>query len=126
MFRNNTSLVHIDLSFCGFREEECETIARGLLLNHIVLGVHMAGNQYVADPLGFVNKIKNTETAIIRDALWRRLPFYGEKVNKHTIASGASGNCWICEGWREVKFVWKNTKDELLDPGIAIVFACLS
>ena len=32
-------------------------------------------------------------------------------------AERASARCWICEGWREVKFTWVNNDAELIpDP----------
>ena len=117
MFQKNTSLVHLDISYCGFREEECTMISQGLLQNHTILGVHMAGNKWMADDLGFVNKIQDMETVILKDALWHRLPLNKDKVSKHAIKSKATGNCWICEGWREVKFVWKDTKNLYSEPG---------
>ena len=118
MFQQNTSLVHVDFSFCGFREEECLELSQGLLKNQTILGIHMAGNRWMADDLGFLNRITDIETAILRDALWKRLSHNKEKLNKHAITAKATGNCWICEGWREIKFIWKNTKGEEFDPGM--------
>jgi len=117
MFQQNTSLVHVDFSFCDFREEECSELSQGLLKNHTILGIHMAGNKWMADDLGFINRITDIETAIIRDALWKRLSHNKERVNKHAVSMKATGNCWICEGWREVKFVWKKTESIESDPG---------
>lgn len=111
MFRNNVSVVHLDFSFCGFREQECAVMAEGLLLNHTILGIHMTGNKWMTDDQGFMNRIVDNETSIIKDALWRRLPQHGEKVTRHPKVNKTTGNCWICEGWREVKFVW-NTKEK--------------
>ena len=50
----NYGLVHLDLSFNAFGEEDIRAIADGLVENHSLLGLHMDGNRCDVDQLGFV------------------------------------------------------------------------
>ncbi len=125
MVTRNKSIVHLDLSFCGFREEETDEIAKGLQLNQTIIGVHMAGSKFSADAMGFLQRITNAETAVMKDTLWKRIS-HTERTEREKAIRGAenlkaTGNCWICEGWKEVKFVWKNTQN-IDKPGIKSYF----
>ncbi len=52
MFRNNRTLVHVDLGFTKIKDGDRESIGEGLRQNHSVLGIHIQGNER----LGFDTK----------------------------------------------------------------------
>lgn len=123
-FRENKSLVHVDISHNNMPKIDIEIIADGLVTNHNIYGIHLSGNHGHVDNQGFVQpsyeltkadsimmtKIKpELESACFKDP--ERLQL---QVNS---------NCWICEGWTQVKFrfepgVSDGTKDH--DPFKAI------
>lgn len=45
MFKENKTLVHMDLSHNNFKKSDCEIIDQGLKENHTLLGIHMVGNE---------------------------------------------------------------------------------
>ena len=51
--KNNTSLVHLDLSNNQMSEVTCRIIGKKLKKNHTLFGIHMAGNACYVDSLGF-------------------------------------------------------------------------
>lgn len=44
MFRENKSLIHLDISHNNFKRGDCDLIEEGLKDNHTLLGLHMVGN----------------------------------------------------------------------------------
>lgn len=54
IFRSNTVLFHIDLSYNSFNADECGIMAKGLIANHSLYGLHMIGNAATVDGMGFV------------------------------------------------------------------------
>lgn len=115
---NHDDLVHFDLSNNNFNQDECQIIADGLVNNHSILGLHIAGNCAEIDAHGFI--IPQESVNISTQALWTRIPQGNRAVSKKMIEYQAANKCWICEGWREVKFLWVNTDPNLPDPGILI------
>lgn len=53
-FLENRSLLHLDLSHNGFDARELEIMKGGLEDNHILLGLHLEGNEGSIDALGFI------------------------------------------------------------------------
>jgi hypothetical protein len=53
-FRDNKSLVHVDISFWGFTLEEIFIMNEGLTENHTIWGIHWVGNAGKTDQLGFL------------------------------------------------------------------------
>ena len=104
-FKENKSLLHVDISNCNFWGEEIEIINKGLSDNHTILGIHLLGNMGTTDTLGYVHKSEEIDCAMwsiftrIKPTLER-----GVKHNSKAISLHAASNCWICEGWTEVKF----------------------
>lgn len=47
-------LYHLDLSYNCFNAEECESLAKALLSNHTLFGIHLVGNDATVDDMGFV------------------------------------------------------------------------
>ena len=86
--------------------------------NHSVLGLHMAGNNAEIDSLGFLVPQEKINIAI--QNLWTRLPDPKFIASKKMVEYNAANKCWICEGWRQIKFTWVNTDESLTDPGITL------
>lgn len=59
MFRENRSLIHLDLSHNNLKSEDCELMEEGLKDNHTILGLHMVGNDFNTNSLGYFNKKKS-------------------------------------------------------------------
>ena len=53
-FRENKSLIHLDMSHNNMPFIDCEIIADGLKDNHSIYGLHWTGNQGYVDNQGFV------------------------------------------------------------------------
>jgi len=60
-FKKVESLVHLDLSFNGFKEIQSKKISKILNDNHSIFGFHFEGNFGVIDNLQFVEfpKLEN-------------------------------------------------------------------
>jgi hypothetical protein len=54
MFASNKTMIHIDLSYNGFMQDELKVMGEGLKDNHTILGLHMLGNQQTTDSLGYI------------------------------------------------------------------------
>ena len=63
LFSRHEKLVHIDISNNFFDKEECLLLAEGLIDNHSILGVHVAGNKAEIDALGFLKPIDDLHIA---------------------------------------------------------------
>ena len=53
-FKDNRTLVHLDLSHNYFDSQELEVVSQGLDKNHTILGIHFGGNEGDIDALGFL------------------------------------------------------------------------
>jgi hypothetical protein len=53
-FRENKSLIHVDISHNNVPKVDMEIIAEGLKDNHTIMGIHVAGNAAYVDNQGFV------------------------------------------------------------------------
>ena len=83
-------LLHLDLSYNNFNVQEATVIGEGLLNNHILLGLHMQGNNCELDGNGFIiSKVNNN---LLGTVLPFQRIFHSKKCGE---------NCWICEGWVE-------------------------
>ena len=85
------------------------------MTNHSLLGIHLVGNEGCVDSLGFVDTIKNNNPGVFSQLSFNisRIYIYitciaqlitGTLPNKGFHEMNALSNCWICEGWREVRF----------------------
>lgn len=54
LFRDNKSLIHVDISFWGFNLDEILIMNEGLTENHTIWGIHWVGNAGKTDQLGFL------------------------------------------------------------------------
>ncbi|CAI2364059.1 unnamed protein product [Moneuplotes crassus] len=105
MFRENSSLMHMDLSHTGITAEDGKIIEKGLNENHTIFGIHLTGNEIRLTAEGFITKARENDAADshimvrVSDSLTMGVP----DVKKQIDYRGTT-NCWICEGWSEVKF----------------------
>lgn len=116
-FELTKSMIHMDLSHCGYSTEELEIISKGFEKNHSILGIHLTGNsnfKMSTNSLGYLEKEKLADVGYAN--LWTRIPTSSKNANKKMMEFKGSGGCYICEGWREVRFVWKNPNPSV-DPG---------
>ena len=66
MFKQNKTLVHVDMSNNGIVSEDCKEMAEGLKFNHTLLGLHMGGNNEVdIDVKGMLKEKPNRDPASI-------------------------------------------------------------
>ena len=119
LFHNkNTELLHLDISYNNINYIDSKSISENIKENHTILGIHVDGNNMWVDELGFVypiEKNKYKENYFANSQI-----FYRISEENALIKSGAintkklrnKNNCWICEGWREVKFNYKPIKQE--------------
>ena len=56
MFKENKTLIHVDLSHNNLKAVDCEMMEEGLKDNHTILGLHMIGNEYDTNSLGYFAK----------------------------------------------------------------------
>jgi len=104
MFKVNHYLIHLDISFCNFKAKHAERLNEGLMKNHSILGIHMLGNEAEVDGHGF---IRPKELNIPLCQIYTRLePTLDHSIikNQKLFELKATSNCWICEGWTEIKF----------------------
>ena len=91
-FKRDTSLIHLDMSHCGFTVEDCELLNKGLKFNKTILGIHMTGNDSGIDHQGYLGtEPEPCSSSHIMSRLTNEL----EMGTKRQLGS----NCWICEGW---------------------------
>lgn len=53
-FKNNDTLLHVDISNNNLSWPEMEIIGEGLRSNHTILGLHVKGNVAQVDARGFI------------------------------------------------------------------------
>lgn len=107
LFKNNDFLLHLDLSHNGFKEIDCQILSNGLNENHTILGIHLQGNETSVDAKGFLKVGKNVNPSYshVISRISNKLEF-GTKTMKELVKMKVYNNCWICEGWTEMKFTF--------------------
>ena len=110
---NSGYLVHIDLSDTSMDANECKIFGETIKENHTLWGLHMMGNDCYVNSMGFVrNDIKSKTQS--RDVLHKNLTdgvgFLSNIKKNRDAKINSYQNCWVCEGWREQKFVWDPAK----------------
>ena len=123
--KDSLSLIHLDISHNNLNFEDCKLISEKSKTNHNILGMHVDGNCLEINCLGFlspVEKLKNnkyfSESQI----------YYGMNKNYELRKTGiekvrkirGKNNCWICEGFREIKFEYI-PKEPIEDPNNHLV-----
>ena len=117
LFHNkDTELLHLDISYNNINVVDARAISENIKDNHSILGIHVDGNDMYVDELGFVYPIEKSKYKSNHFA--NSQIFYRISNDHPLIRSGAiniqklrsKNNCWICEGWREIKFHYKPSK----------------
>lgn len=99
--KDNSDLLHLDISFNYFSKEEAAVLAEGIKDNHTLIGLHALGNDCVVDSKGFVVPCENN-IRMQQSHFFNRMFSNDSKIpRKKSIV-----NCWICEKWVEVQFLW--------------------
>ena len=123
--KNTISLVHLDISHNNLNYEDCKLISEKSKINHGILGIHVDGNSMEIDCLGFISPIEKLKD----DGYFSQSQiYYGinksydlRKTNVETVRKiRGKNNCWICEGYREIKFEYI-PKEAILDPNNHLV-----
>ena len=107
--KESLSLIHLDISHNNLNFEDCKLISEKSKVNHNILGMHVDGNCMEINCLGFlspVEKLKNNKYFCESQI------YYGIDKNYELRKTGVEtvrkirgkNNCWICEGFREIKF----------------------
>jgi Ran GTPase-activating protein (RanGAP) involved in mRNA processing and transport len=108
-FTENKSLTHLNLSHNRLTVEDSAAMAEGLKQNHAILGLHMSGNQSRSDAYGY----------LMPDA--EPWPLEAGHFMTRIIGAQVTGrdnwslreSCWICGFWRETRFTYTLTDDNL-------------
>jgi len=113
-FKRHPALFHVDISHNKLQEADCTKISEGLSHNHSIMGLHMDGNESQVDVLGFMRPETACRVPSTAHIFTRIL---GNSKVKDAISWRECDNCWICERWTEVEFVWQpgvsGTEDQI-------------
>lgn len=114
-------LVHLDMSYNSFTYEECQVIDNGLRSNHIILGLHMDGNECTVDSKGFV--VPDRTPKLEPGHMAQRI--ISTSKAKRRGRAGKAGTCWLCGEWVEVSFEWiGGTSGDMAEEPIYIHLEC--
>ena len=114
LFHNKkTELLHLDISYNNLNYIDCKAISEHIKNNHTILGIHVDGNDMYTDEFGFVYPIQKSnykQDHFAKSQIFYRLSdehplIISNAINLNKVR--AKNNCWICEGWREIKFNYK-------------------
>ncbi|CAG9334034.1 unnamed protein product [Blepharisma stoltei] len=103
---NQRELRHLDLSYNYLTQQECLNIGEGLKKNHTLLGIHLQGNECQVDSKGFIRKRK-IDPKLETGHLTQRIFDHDSLLAKNHCEDNS--NCWLCEAWVEVNFIWTNS-----------------
>ena len=114
LFHNkSTELIHLDISYNNINFVDSKAISENIKDNHTILGIHVDGNDMWVDELGFVypiEKNKYKQNHFANSQIFYRIAS-DHPLNRSNVLNvqklRSKNNCWICEGWREIKFHYK-------------------
>jgi NLR family CARD domain-containing protein 3 len=117
MFENNFTLIHMDLSHNNFSDDDWKEISKGLNKNRSVLGLHMSGNSRDTNALGFIDRIPNADPGVAHIHTRIHESLETGVLSEKRQEFKASSNCWICEGWKQVKFTFvpRTSTEDIID-----------
>ena len=124
------SLIHLDISHNNLNYEDCKLISEKSKVNHAILGIHVDGNCMEINCLGFISPIEKLKN----DKYFSESQIYygmnkGYELRKTGVETvrkiRGKNNCWICEGFREIKFEYI-PKETIVDPNNHLVKLHLS
>ena len=111
---NNVELIHLDISHNNISLEDAVFLSEECVINHKILGFHVDGNEMVIDELGFIHPLKKSvkeENFYANSQIYYNISQDNAnnfKTNNDKIRKIRSkNNCWICEGWREIQFMYR-------------------
>lgn len=121
---NAESIKHLDISYNSFKEQECKLFGELIRDNNTLYGLHMHGNQCMVDTYGVVRTDKKfCPEDYGKDNYIGYHSSDGKSVqikdrNLKVAKIRSHAHCWICEGWRQEKFVLTVGKShkKLFDP----------
>jgi len=105
MFKENKSLIHLDLSHNNLRREDCDLMEEGLKDNHSLLGLHMLGNDVNTNSFGYFSA-KSSEPSDSHVVSRIKPILHTGTISRKRVELKSTSNCWICEGWSQVEFRW--------------------
>jgi len=112
-FRDDSvDLIHLDISHNNLNLIDCTHISEEVKFNHTILGIHVDGNEMNIDELGFIHPLKRDgkiENQCADSQIYYKIDrehFIKTKIN-NIRKIRAKNNCWICEGWKEIEFIYK-------------------
>lgn len=114
--QSSNSLLHLDISHNNINYYDCLHLQTEVIHNHSILGIHVEGNQMSIDDLGFIKAtVKDSVSenhfaySQISYGINDKLNHLNNKLSTSRLVREikSKNNCWICEGWREVKFTYK-------------------
>lgn len=102
--KNNTKVMHLDLSFNNFSLEESQQISEHIRFNHSIYGMHFSGNYGYVNHEGFILFDDHKEVNTYDTVRGNRINSF--ELNFKRPFSKFDFNlqkdvCWICEGWSE-------------------------
>ena len=123
--KTSLSLIHLDISHNNLNYEDCKLISEKSKINHNILGMHVDGNCMEINCLGFlspVEKLKNNKYFCESQIYYGMNKEYElRKTGIETVRKiRGKNNCWICEGFREIKFEYI-PKEPIEDPNNHLV-----
>lgn len=101
-FKINSTLIHVDISHNSLSSKDIEFIGEGLKNNHTLLGLHISGNFGTVDDLGFLSSTNERRPT----SAHRFKRILGISRVTNFLSWRPCSNCWLCERWSEVEFVW--------------------
>jgi hypothetical protein len=117
LFKERTcGLIHLDISHNNIGIIDTAHICEEVKANHSILGIHCDGNEMTIDELGFIYPIEKNNEKISHYA---NSQIYYRIDNDHSLIKTnilnvrrirGKNHCWICEGWREIKFHYKPSR----------------
>lgn len=116
LFKESSSLLHLDISHNNINFVDSQHLSKEVVHNHSILGIHVDGNEMAIDDLGFITAVKKEDlqenfyaSSQIYYEINSPLTKFNKKLNTSQIVRSirSKNNCWICEGWREVKFTFR-------------------
>jgi hypothetical protein len=110
----NCGLIHLDISHNNINAVDALHICEEVKANHSILGIHCDGNEIDIDELGFMNSLDKNN--IDKISHYANSQIYYRIDEEHSLIKTnilnvrrirGKNHCWICEGWREIKFNYK-------------------
>ena len=123
------TLVHLDISHNNLSAVDCEYLANQSKDNHIILGMHVDGNEMSIDALGFLHPLYGKEEKFFANCQLSYPMNKDYNLRKSHIDNVRNlrglNKCWICDGYREIEFTFV-PKEPILDATSHIVKIHLS